>query len=56
MGVFEIAWNITGLLYAFVGLVALTIIVFLIMAFVAGIADKGEIKKKMKGDDKDGRE
>ena len=51
MIVFEIIWNIMWLLYALVGLFALTIIVFLIMAFVAGLADRAEIKKKLKGDD-----
>ena len=51
MIVFEIIWNIMWLLYALVGLFALTIVVFLIMAFVAGLADRAEIKKKLKGDD-----
>lgn len=51
MDIFDISWNIMGLLYALIGLFGLTIVVFLVMAFVAGLADRGEMKKKMKGED-----
>lgn len=50
MIVFEIIWNILGLLYGFVGLLAFSVVVFLLMAFVAGMADKGQINSKKKGD------
>lgn len=50
MIVFEIIWNTLGLLYGFVGLLAFSVVVFLLMAFVAGMADKGQINGKKKGD------
>lgn len=53
MDIFDISWNIMGLLYALIGLFGLTIVVFLVMAFVAGLADRGEMKKKLKGEDND---
>ena len=50
MIVFDIIWNIIGILFALLGLVACLVIVFLLLAFVAGLGERG-IKQKEKPND-----
>lgn len=45
MIIFEVIWNIIGILYAILGLLLCSLMVFLVMALIAGIADKGVNKK-----------
>lgn len=47
MIVFDIIWNIVWLLYALLGLVFLSVVVFIAMAFVAGLGERG-LKRKEK--------
>lgn len=49
MIVFDIIWNIIGILFALLGLGACLIIVFLLLAFVAGIGERG-VKRKGEND------
>ena len=51
MVVFDIIWNIVGILYALIGLILCSIVVFLLMAFVAGMADKAGTMKGVKEKD-----
>ena len=50
MIVFDIIWNIIGILFALLGLAACLIIVFLLLAFVAGLGERG-MKRKEKPND-----
>ena len=50
MIVFDIIWNIIGTLFALLGLCACLIIVFLLLAFVAGLGERG-MKRKEKPND-----
>lgn len=50
MIVFDIIWNIIGILFALLGLVTCSIIVFLLLAFVAGLGERG-MKQKEKPND-----
>ena len=50
MIVFDIIWNIIGILFALLGLGACLIVVFLLLAFVAGLGERG-MKQKEKPDD-----
>ena len=50
MIVFDIIWNIIGILFALLGFAACLIIVFLLLAFVAGLSERG-MKQKEKPDD-----
>lgn len=52
MIVFEIIWNIIGVLFAMLGLLLCSMVVFLAMAMIAGMADKGVNKKKGKDNGK----
>ena len=49
MIVFEIIWQIIGILFALLGLVLASMVVFLAMAFVAGLGERG-LKQKEKTD------
>lgn len=49
MIVFDIIWNIVWLLYALVGLLFLSMLVFLAMAFVAGLGERGIKRKESNG-------
>lgn len=46
MIVFDIIWNIVWLLYALVGLLFLSMLAFLAMAFVAGLGERGSKRKE----------
>lgn len=50
MIVFDIIWNIIGILFALLGLAACLIVVFLLLAFVAGLGERG-MKRKEKPND-----
>lgn len=46
MIVFEIIWQIIGILFALLGLVLASMVVFLAMAFVAGLGERGNKQKE----------
>lgn len=46
MIVFEIIWQIIGILFALLGLVLASMVVFLVMAFVAGLGERGNKQKE----------
>lgn len=50
MIVFDIIWNIIGILFALLGLVACLVIVFLLLAFVAGLGERGVKRKESNGE------
>lgn len=53
MIVFDIIWNIIGILFALLGLGACLIIVFLLLAFVAGLGERGGKRKESNGETKE---
>ena len=52
MIVFDIIWNIVWLLYALIGLVLFAFETLLVMAFIAGLGERGA-KRKEKNDGKE---
>ena len=50
MIVFEIIWQIIGILFALLGLILASMVVLLAMAFVAGLGERG-MKQKEKPND-----
>ena len=50
MIVFDVIWNIIGILFALLAFGACSIIVFLLLAFVAGLGERGTKQKEKPND------